>query len=290
MSELSRRILFGVVAAPVALAIIYFGDAALATLLAALAAAAAWEFFRIARATGEEPLATIGIALAAAVPLLVHGEFLGVFLVPRTLAPLAMLGLLAAAVWTRGVSRRPLGAAAVTAFGVVYTGVALSYGYALRYHGYTVGPSAGTALVMFPLVLTWVSDIGAYAVGRTLGRRRLIPSVSPGKTVAGCVGALVLSAFASWAYIVLVLVPVAQLALAAWWALAFGLTISVAAQIGDLAESLLKRAAGMKDSSTLIPGHGGVLDRFDSLLFVLPLAWLMLGWLLIPAPAPPLPR
>jgi len=78
--------------------------------------------------------------------------------------------------------------------------------------------------------------------------------------------------------------PVAQLALSPAGMLMFGVTISVAAQLGDLVESLLKREAGVKDSSKLLPGHGGVLDRLDSLFFVLPTAQLLLGWLLIPAP------
>jgi CDP-diglyceride synthetase len=121
-----------------------------------------------------------------------------------------------------------------------------------------------------------------YFVGRALGRRKLIPSVSPGKTVAGAMGGLVASMLVAWLYARSVLVPVASLGLTPWGALGFGATISVAAQIGDLFESLLKREARVKDSSHIIPGHGGILDRFDSLIFVLPVAYLLLGWLPIP--------
>ncbi len=160
----------------------------------------------------------------------------------------------------------------------------LAFGYALRHHRFVIEPAAGTALVLFPVILTWASDIGAYFVGRALGKAKLIPSVSPGKTRAGAIGALVITMLAAYAYNLHVLRPNSQLALAPWTALIFGAVTSVAAQVGDLAESLLKREAGVKDSSQLLPGHGGILDRLDSLYFVLPVAYLILGRLLIAAP------
>ena len=136
---------------------------------------------------------------------------------------------------------------------------------------------------MFPLVLTWATDIGAYFVGRAIGGRKLIPAVSPGKTVSGRGRRAVATMLVVVGLRPFVLRPFAQLDHALPAALVFGASISVAAQVGDLAESLLKREAGVKDSSRLIPGHGGVLDRLDSLLFVLPVAYLLLGWLLLPA-------
>jgi phosphatidate cytidylyltransferase len=106
--------------------------------------------------------------------------------------------------------------------------------------------------------------------------------VSPGKTVSGSIGGLVASMLVAWLYARAVLVPVANLGFTPWGALLFGAIVSVAAQVGDLFESLIKREGGIKDSSRIIPGHGGVLDRFDSLIFVLPVAYLLLGWLPIP--------
>ena len=171
----------------------------------------------------------------------------------------------------------------VTVFGVLYAAL-VTFIYPLRYHDYAVGAIAGTALVMFPIGVTWGTDIGAYAFGRMFGKRKLMPSVSPGKTVAGAVGGLVASVASCWFYVTVFLKPLGQLALTPLGMVLFALAISVAGQTGDLAESLLKREAGVKDSSTLLPGHGGILDRFDSLLFALPVAYLLLGHLLIPAP------
>jgi phosphatidate cytidylyltransferase len=311
MSELARRVLFALVAIPVTIGIIWIGDAALAALLGVIAALAAWELFRIARAGGALPLDKLGIGLAAAVPLIVHAHRLGVaharfdstrqlgegagsvvnvlarvavapFTLSLTAALVVVLAILGAAIWVRGVAGRPLVAVAVTVFGVIYTGGMLSYGYAIRYHDYAVGANAGTALILLPLLLTWAQDTGAYAVGRTMGRHKLIPAVSPGKTVEGAVGGIIVTVIVCWLYIEYVLGPVAQLGMRPVNIILFPVIISVAAQVGDLAESLLKREAGVKDSSHLIPGHGGVLDRFDSLLFVLPVAYLLLGAMLIP--------
>lgn len=292
MSELTRRVLFGIVAAPLALAAMFVGGAALAALLAMAAAIAAWEFYRIAKAAGHAPLSDLGCALAGLLPLAVHARYLGL-VQPRLSYLAAVLVLvMGLVIWMRGVAGKPLGAAATTVFGALYTGGLLSFGYAIRYHDYAVGGiqtgalrlAAGGVLLALPVALTWATDIGAYFVGRTVGGRKLMPSVSPGKTISGAVGGVVVTVLVAWVYVHFALRPAAQLALTLAGIIVFGVVISVVAQIGDLFESLLKREAGVKDSSTLLPGHGGVLDRLDSLFFVLPVAHLLLGWLLIPAP------
>jgi phosphatidate cytidylyltransferase len=299
MSELALRTIFAVVAAPVALWIVLVGGAPLAALLAIVCALGAWEFYRIARAAGANPLSDAGIALAGLVPLAIHASYLGVFTVPPAVAALVVLLLLGASIWLRGVEGKPIAAVATTLLGVVYTAGMLGFGYAIRYHdtvrgydevaakqldlaGLVVRVPPGGALLIFPLVVTWASDVGAYFVGRAVGGRKLIPSVSPAKTVSGALGGLVFSMVIAWVYARWVLVPVAQLGFTPWGALLFGALISVAAQTGDLFESLIKRESGVKDSSRIIPGHGGILDRFDSLIFVLPVAYLLLGWLPLP--------
>lgn len=303
-SELTKRVLFGVVAAPVAIGIVLYGGWPLAALLAIVSALGAWEFFRIARASGLTPLDDIGVAIAGIIPLIVHARYLRLYdpdasIGIASLAMVSMLLLLALAIWTRGVAGKPLGAVAATVFGIAYTGGALSYGYAIRYHDYAFAPAAmhvgsrtvevpsGGLLLLLPLLVTWASDIGAYAFGRTLGRNKLIPAVSPGKTVEGALGGLLVSVLVAWAFTAWILRPDAHLGFKwnPFGVIAFGALVSIAAQVGDLAESLLKREAQVKDSSHIIPGHGGILDRFDSLLFVMPISFVVLGWLLTWAPS-----
>ena len=275
MSELSKRVIVSLAGVPVVLFAAYFGGAALSALLGILAAVGTWELYRIATVAGVRPLA-VGVALSAAVPLLVQAHFQRILSVPLSVGAVIVVALLGAALWVRGVEGRPLLAVAVTVFGVLYVGGMLSFGYGLREHRFTVGDAAGATLVGFPVLLTWASDTGAYFVGRAIGRRKLMPSISPGKTIEGSLGGLVTTVLVAWLYATFVLVPVASLALTAAGVVVIGVAVSVAAQVGDLAESMIKREAGVKDSSGFLPGHGGVLDRVDSLLFVLPVAYLLL--------------
>lgn len=283
MSELAKRIAFAVGAIPVVAACVYFGDAPLAILLSIASALGAWEYARLAEAAGARPMGKWTIALAAMVPLAVHALRLG-YPVPGP-ALLAMLVplLLSIALWTRGSEGRPIEAVATTLFGVLYTGGMLAFVYSLRYHRFAVGALAGSLLVALPVVLTWLNDSGAFFFGKKFGKKKLMPSVSPGKTWAGAWGALGTTIVSTYLISQFVLKPYAGLALTLLGVVIFGAVMSVAAQVGDLVESMLKREAKMKDSSTLIPGHGGVLDRTDSLLFTVPIAYVMLEQLLVVA-------
>ena len=131
---------------------------------------------------------------------------------------------------------------------------------------------SGRRALLFLLLCVWVCDSAAYYVGSTLGRRKLAPEISPNKTIAGAVGGVLGAAGASVILKMLSLIP--------WsipFALGAGLCIAVLAQIGDLAESMLKRDAGVKDSGSLIPGHGGMMDRVDALLFTVPVFYYILS-------------
>ncbi|MFI5239712.1 MAG: phosphatidate cytidylyltransferase [Gemmatimonadales bacterium] len=283
MSELSKRVLFSLIAAPAGILCIYLGGPFLATLLSVIAALSAWEFCRIARASGAQPFDAVAIVASAAVPLVVYGVHLRLLVPTLTQLVIALLAVVAATVFRRGVGRGPMTAAATTVLCVAYVST-IAYVLDLRYNDYIVSAVGGTILAMLPILLTWATDVGAYTFGRIFGSHKLMPSVSPGKTVEGAAGGLLLSIVIGWLYVRFLLHPLAQLALTSVGTIVFAVSVSVVAQIGDLAESLLKREAGIKDSSTIIPGHGGVLDRFDSLLFALPVAALLLHVLLIPAP------
>jgi phosphatidate cytidylyltransferase len=126
----------------------------------------------------------------------------------------------------------------------------------------------GRDWLFFAVITVWVADTGAYFVGRAIGRHKLAPAISPGKTIEGCIGALFTGLAA-----VFVLDRAFDLDLELGHRIALGLIIPVVAIIGDLAESSIKRSMGVKDSSGLFPGHGGVLDRMDSLLFAIPVVY-----------------
>lgn len=269
---------------PVAVGAGYAGGLVLALLLALLAGAGAWELFRFARERGTPALDAIGIPLAALMPLGAHAVRSGWLDAPLAAGGAVFVALTGAVLFSRSPEERPLGAIAITVFGVLYAGATLAYAYALRHHRFVIAPSAGAVLVFFPIALTWVSDSGAYFAGRAFGRRKLMPTVSPGKTVAGAIGAIVATMVGAWLYNSFVLRPVAQLALAPWTTLLFGAAISIVGQVGDLVESLFKREAGVKDSSRFFDAHGGVLDRLDSLYFAIPVAYLVLSRLLLAAP------
>jgi phosphatidate cytidylyltransferase len=213
----------------------------------------------------------------------VHATYLGVFRATVTVAVLIFLALTGGVIWARGTQRKPLVSLAITVFGVIYPAL-VAYMYPIRYHDYAIDAKAGTLLLMLPISLTWATDTGAYFVGRSMGRHKLIPSVSPAKTVEGAVGGVLVAVIAAWLYVTFLLRPVAQLTMLPVGLTIFAILVSCVGQTGDLAESLFKRDAGVKDSSRLLPGHGGILDRFDSLLFVLPVAYVLLGYFLKPAP------
>ncbi|BDG16063.1 MULTISPECIES: phosphatidate cytidylyltransferase [Thermus] len=156
-----------------------------------------------------------------------------------------------------------------TLFAFLYLPWSLGYVLLLRE---TPDGTLGLWTLSLPIVASFATDIGAYFAGRAFGRRKLAPEISPGKTLEGSLGGILVSFLALVAYTGLVR-EVFPFGLLELWL--FSLLLSLAAQLGDLAESMLKRFAGVKDSGRFLPGHGGLLDRIDSLLFTFPLTYFL---------------
>ena len=265
------RIAFAVPAIAATLLLLRLGGWPLAAVLAVLGVLGTREVYDLARAQGIEPLEWVGFIGAALCPLATYWVKGYAEWEPVVYVGAVWLLVVLVVAAARGPDRRPLMAVAVTVFGGLYASALLSFVVAIRHGPHSdAHPRGSVALVVLPLVVTWVCDTCAMAAGTVVGGPKLAPVLSPRKTWAGAVGGVVGGLVAALAYGPLVLDRVA-LRLDVWQLAMVGLVVALAAQVGDVAESLFKREAGVKDSSALIPGHGGVLDRLDSLYFVLPL-------------------
>ena len=254
------------------------GIAALALVLAALGGR---EAERLLAATGRPTLAggvvagAVVLVLAAALPLLARDSAAGsagVLARVAGVAPGLVVVALGAAAFTRRDPAAGLAGWSTATFGALYVGLLA----ALAWLAAAAAPASmstdgavgtllgdGRAWPLLLLAVVWSYDTGAYLVGRTIGRHPFLPWISARKTVEGVVGGLAAATVATSLVIALIGRSPAE-------ALVLGPLLGAAAQAGDLAESILKRAAGAKDSGTWIPGHGGILDRIDSFLFAGP--------------------
>jgi phosphatidate cytidylyltransferase len=207
---------------------------------------------------GMSRVAAMAGALVAGVAVAGPGATSGFLLVGT------MLGLLIVVLATRKPAPDVPAAAAAAVFPVIYLAVPLALAAVIR-------DAWGREVLLLGLLVVWISDTAQFYVGSTFGRRRLAPTISPKKSVEGAVGGFVagVAAMVGIGRVWLPLVSLPVLAAAGAALVALGIA-------GDLFESLLKRSANVKDSSALIPGHGGVLDRIDALLFVIPGYYLML--------------
>jgi phosphatidate cytidylyltransferase len=181
-----------------------------------------------------------------------------------------VLGVAAITLFTKRPLVETLPAAGISASGLLLVAFPLSYTISL--HGLR---THGPLLLLFVLVMTWMGDTAAYFVGRSIGKHKLAPHLSPKKTWEGTVASFFGSLVVGFIFARFIAVPLPHL-------LAMAAVGNVAGQVGDLLESAYKRSAGIKDSGSILPGHGGVLDRIDALILAIPVVWYY--WVLIYSP------
>ena len=260
-SNLALRVLSACLFVPTVLVLVWGGGGALLALVLAIVGRASWEFYHLAEGAGHRPLSFLGMALALGLSgyLYLRGP---VHLEMVLSAALILCLVVALCHGVEGYGGRVWW----TLGGVLYVGL---LGSAPLMIARQVGPQQTGWLLTALFCSIWSTDTAAYFCGRFWGKRKLAPTISPGKTVAGFIGGslggLVPLALSSC-------IPSLSLGQLAGMLV----LVSLGGQAGDLAESALKRDLGVKDAPALIPGHGGILDRFDSYLFSFPLAYIYL--------------
>jgi phosphatidate cytidylyltransferase len=259
---MTTRILVGLVAAPIVLIPLWLGGVWALLLILAVALIGGVEFYELMAHGGYAPARVLGLLWLAA--LVVTGWHPGM---PWSLAVLTG-GLILTLIYALYQTESPVTIWAVTSIGAIYLGLMLGQAVALR-----LLPN-GLAWLFLGVLITWANDTVAYFVGVTLGRHKLWPRLSPKKTWEGTIGgwigaALIGGGLAWW------LLPEVH-----WWVgVGLGAIGGILALFGDLSISMVKRQVGVKDSGKLFPGHGGMLDRLDSILFVLPFIYQVARWL-----------
>ncbi|MBW3128130.1 MULTISPECIES: phosphatidate cytidylyltransferase [Hymenobacter] len=286
MSNLTQRILYGVLGAVALLFSIWYSAWTFAMFFGLVQMRMLWEFYRMMRKAGYKPAALLGggislmlfgaiylvadahhytashadgnvrdIILAIQIGKVAQNVLLGLaILLPTILILREMYS------WPRKNELAPFANVGVALLGLLYVSLPMSLLNVLAFSdkGYDYRRIFGL------LLLVWCSDIGAYAAGKTFGKHKLAPSISPGKTWEGAIGGFLLTLGMGWALgFLLPEMPLPTRLVAAAVVAIFG-------PLGDLAESMLKRSVDVKDSGRIMPGHGGLLDRFDAFLFVVP--------------------
>ena len=287
MSNLTQRILVAAIGIPIVV-YICFQSFSLLGLSLIIALLAVHEFYGLAKAKGFVPQVAIGMALTAAIVLGFAPFRLHIHSETSDLMPLLLIaGVIATmtAEMFRGYPN-PIVQISTTLAGAVYVGVGLG-GFFGVHEYFFIHAALGSAsmatseislqagyFTVSMLASIWICDSAAYFIGKPFGKHKIAPSISPNKSWEGGIAGLI-AAIATWAAARALIPELAGISIVTVFAM--GIIVGVLGQIGDFAESLLKRDAGVKDSSSLIPGHGGVLDRIDSILFVAPITYFYLS-------------
>lgn len=271
--QLASRLLTASVGVPVTIVCSLVGGIPFLLAMNLVIGAGLFEFYRMMEAKGIRPYKTVGVAAGLVVSWYVYfqgGVFSGLFIT------LMLITIMAMELFRRD-GELAVFHISTTILGVFYVAWLGSHIILLRQLGEgLVGTDLGGFFVILAFALAWGTDTGAYFVGNAIGKKKLLPRVSPSKSVEGALGGVVVAitvAFVAKATIVPLLTVVDVLAL--------GLAAPVMAVLGDLVESLMKRDVRIKDTSRALPGHGGMLDRFDSVLFVAPLVYYYLRFLVV---------
>lgn len=268
-----RRVFAGIVFVPLFILVTRTGGYAFLGFVDLFIVLGLVEFYRMVAVKGMRPYRGIGIASGLTLSTYVFfrsGVYGNFFL---TFVLIAIMGL----ELTRKENSRAVYHVATTVFGIVYVAYLGSHLVLLRELPWLIDRpyDLGARFVFLAFTVTWAADTGAYLVGKTIGRHALIPRISQSKTWEGAVGGVVFAALAGW---------VCAMTFAGFlhpvWGIVLGVMCSLIGLLGDLFESMLKRDAEIKDTSQIIPGHGGVLDRFDSLLFTVPLIYYFLKFVI----------
>ena len=256
---LKYRVITGAVGVPLVILAIWFGDPWpwFTLLIAAAALAGTYEFYHMANFNRREPLIYLGLLWALALVLSPHYRSPDVLPIVITATTLISLIWLLCRPSKEGAFRNW----AWTIVGALYVGWMLSYWLNLR------GLEDGRNWVYLAMLTTFANDTGAFFIGRARGKHKLAPAISAAKTWEGAIGGLVCAILGAMV-IATVLNLISPFTFRYWQIILLGLLVGLFAQLGDLVESLLKRNMGVKESGNLLPGHGGILDRFDSLIFV----------------------
>jgi len=256
---LKYRVITGAVGVPLVILAIWFGDPWpwFTLLIAAAALAGTYEFYKMANFDRREPLLYLGLLWALALVLNPHYISLDVLLIVITATTLISLIYLLCRPSKEGAFRNW----AWTIVGALYVGWMLSHWLSLR------GLEDGRNWVYLAILTTFANDTSAYFIGRARGKHKLAPAISEGKTREGAIGGLICAILGA-VVIATVLNLISPFTFRYWQIILLGFLVGLFAQLGDLVESLLKRNMGVKESGNLLPGHGGILDRFDSLIFV----------------------
>lgn len=281
MTNLTKRVAVAAVGIPLAVGVVFLGGWFFTVAITLIALQALREFYHLAESKHASPNQTVGLVWLLAIMLEVglqmigEGEW-GILGVASAVGLLLMAGTITTLSFELFRAREnAILNTSLTAFGVLYIGLCMTPLIVLRNVSRAdlqgTWGEAGAALVLTLFVSVWLADTGAYFVGMSIGKHKLFPRVSPKKSWEGAIGGLVASTLAFWGMGAWLLPGID-----AATAIICGVAVGIVGPVGDLAESLLKRDAVVKDSSGILPGHGGLFDRFDSMLFAAPVVFIIL--------------